>query len=545
MSLQPKSRAVPVETARVAKAVYPKGNLYMKLRDELGDFMEDADFAELYPATGQPSLSPSLLALVLIMQYLADYSDRQAAEAVRDQISWKYALGLPLESQGFDYSILSEFRKRLVEAEAQEKIFNLLLARLQAKNLLKGTAKQRTDASHVLARVRNLNRLELLGEALRTCLNRLAELVPTWLDARLPATWYERYAERFNTWHLPKALPERQALVLQIGADGYALLDWLYQDRAELKLGQLSEIEALRQIWIQQFWLDENDAVQLREAKNMPKGSKLIASPFDLEARFSQERAGKAWLGYKSHLTETCDEAAPRLITDVQTTWATEADNQVCPRIQKALLDKGLKPDEHYFDAGYSSMSNLLHSRSVRIEMLSPMRTVASWQSQALKGLGLASFFIDWDSKKVQCPNGKSSSIWSESQNERQKPVIHIRFAQSDCQVCPLKVDCTKASARSLKLYSRDWHEALEAARLQQKTLRFKEKYRIRAGIEGTISMAVRDCDLRHSPFIGLAKTSLHALLVASALNLIRAFNWLDDVPLATTRKSPLAKKVA
>ena len=541
MSLQPRfSREVPEETARVAQAIYPKGNLFMKIRDELGDLFEDAVFAELYPPSGQHSLSPATLALVLVLQYIADYSDRQAAEAVRDQISWKYALGLELESQGFDFSVLSEFRKRLVEKAAQEKIFNPILEKLQAKGLLKGKQKQRTDATHVLAHVRSLNRLELVGEALRVALNRLAQVAPEWLHERIPVDWLDRYAARFNSWHLPKEQSKRQSLIVQIGSDGYQLLDWFYQRSERLPKLQLAEIEALRQIWVQQFWLNAADEVQLREPANMPKGAQLISSPFDLEARFSCE-THKTWFGYKSHLTETCASAAPRIITDVQTVAATANDNQSCATIQKTLIAKSLKPDEHYFDAGYSSLTNLLNSRALDIDMFSPMRTAGNWQSQAAAGLGLDTFFIDWDAHKVQCPQGKISTIWSQAHSANGLPVIHVRFAKTDCQVCPLKMNCTKAQARSLKLYARDYHEVLAAARLREKTPEFKEKYRIRSGIEGTISMAVRDCDLRHSPFIGLQKTALHALLVASALNIIRALNWLNDMPLATTRKSPLA----
>src|SRR5215207_2081656 len=276
MSLQPRlSREVPEETARVAQAIYPKGNLFMKIRDELGDLFEDAVFAELYPPSGQYSLSPSLLALVLVMQYIADYTDREAAEAVRDQISWKYALGLELESQGFDFSVLSEFRKRLVENDAQAKVFNPILEKLQAKGLLKGKAKQRTDATHVLAQVRSLNRLELVGEAMRVALNRLAQVAPQWLHGQLSVDWLDRYAERFNSWHLPKALSKRQTLILQIGVDGYQLLDWFYHRSEQLPKLQLAEVEALRQIWVQQFWLNADDEVQLREPDNMPKGAQL------------------------------------------------------------------------------------------------------------------------------------------------------------------------------------------------------------------------------------------------------------------------------
>jgi transposase len=546
MSLQAKfSSEIPVETARVAKAIYPKGNLFMKIRDELGEMFKDESFSDLYPQVGQHSLSPSLLVLVLVMQYIADYSDRQAAEAVRDQISWKYALGLPLESQGFNYSVLSEFRQRLVEANAQDRLFKPLLEKLQEKGLLKGQKKQRTDATHVLARVRRLNRLELAGEAMRSALNRLAQACPTWLKAKVPSLWFERYAELFNTWHLPKTEAARQKLLEEIGSDGYALLSLVYRDRASLPFEKLAEIESLRQIWIQQFWLDENDAVQIRPLDSMPKGAQLIASPFDLEARFSQERGGKAWVGYKVHLSETCAEDAPRLITDVQTVNATENDSQTYPKIQKALAQKGLQAFEHYFDMGYSSVKNLVESAQAGISMFSPMHLENSWQAQANKGFSYKSFFIDWQAKQVRCPNGQVSSTWSETKNEAQMPVIHIRFARKTCQSCPLKPDCAKGQARSLKLYPQAWHEALEQARKAEKTESFKEKYRIRAGIEGTISMAVRACDLRHSPFIGLQKTSLHALLVASALNIIRALNWLNDLPLATTRKSTLAKMVA
>src|SRR5690606_23590200 len=123
------------------------------------------------------------------------------------------------------------------------------------------------------------------------------------------------------------------------------------------------------QIWVQQFWLNAEDEVQLREPENMPKGAHLIMSPFDMEARFSRERSGKTWLGYKSHGTETCRADAPRIITDVQTVTATTNDNQSCTTIQKTLLEKDLKPDEHYFDTGYSSLTNLLDSRALDIDM--------------------------------------------------------------------------------------------------------------------------------------------------------------------------------
>ena len=113
MSLQPRpTPPVPDDTARVARAAFPKGNPYLRLRDELGPVFRDADFADLYPRRGQPALPPWKLALFTVMQFAEDLSDRRAADAVRGRIDRKYALGLELDDPGFDFSALSEFRTR-------------------------------------------------------------------------------------------------------------------------------------------------------------------------------------------------------------------------------------------------------------------------------------------------------------------------------------------------------------------------------------------------------------------------------------------------
>src|SRR5690349_5046127 len=115
MSLKPSPKQpVPEQTAAVARAAFPKGNLYLRLRDELGTIFTDGEFEHLYPERGQPGLPPWRLALVTIFQFLENLSDRQAAEAVRARIDWKYALGLELTDPGFDFSVLSEFRTRLI-----------------------------------------------------------------------------------------------------------------------------------------------------------------------------------------------------------------------------------------------------------------------------------------------------------------------------------------------------------------------------------------------------------------------------------------------
>src|SRR5712691_869172 len=182
MSLKPQAICpVPQETVRVARAAYPKGNLYIQMREVLGSIYTDEDFADLFPKEGQPAEAPWRLALVIVLQFLENLSDRQAADAVRGRIDWKYLLGLDLTDPGFDASVLCEFRKRLVEGNAEHLLFETLLDVCKQQGWLKARERQRTDSTHVLAKVRAINRLTCVGEAMRFAKSSLAVVAPDWL----------------------------------------------------------------------------------------------------------------------------------------------------------------------------------------------------------------------------------------------------------------------------------------------------------------------------------------------------------------------------
>src|SRR5512132_2810065 len=194
MSMWPRSsQAIPATTVQVARAAFPQGCLAIRIRDTLGELFADAQFAQLFATRGRPAVSPARLALVLVLQFAEGLSDRQAADAVRGRIDWKYALGLELTDTGFDALVLSEFRARLVTGDAAEQLLHRMLDRLRERGLLVRGGRQRTDATHVLAAVRELNRLELVTETLRAALEALAAAAPEWLLAMAPAGWYERY----------------------------------------------------------------------------------------------------------------------------------------------------------------------------------------------------------------------------------------------------------------------------------------------------------------------------------------------------------------
>src|SRR5450755_1068701 len=161
------SFVIPEQTERVARAAFPKGSLCLRIADELGRIFLDEQFAELFPRRGQPAEAPARLAFVTLLQYAENLSDRQAADAVRGRIDWKYALGLELSDPGFDSTVLSEFRTRLVQGSAQQILLATLLQMCQAKKLLLARGRQRTDSTHVLGAIRAMNRLECSGEVVR------------------------------------------------------------------------------------------------------------------------------------------------------------------------------------------------------------------------------------------------------------------------------------------------------------------------------------------------------------------------------------------
>jgi transposase len=188
VSLRPESIGpVPEETARVARAAFPKGNRFMQMRDVLGAVYADADFAARFPPRGRPAEAPWRLAFVTVMQFAEGVSDRQAAEAGRDRIDWKYALGLELTDPGFDFTVLTEFRARLFAGSAEHLLLDRLLAACAERGWLKARGRQRTDSTHVLGALRVLSRLECVAETMRRALEAIAASAPVWVQAHAPA----------------------------------------------------------------------------------------------------------------------------------------------------------------------------------------------------------------------------------------------------------------------------------------------------------------------------------------------------------------------
>lgn len=544
MSLRPQDHEkVPADTARVAQAAFPRGNPYLLLRDRFGALFHDETFAGLFPWHGRPAEAPGRLALVTVLQFAEDLSDRQAADAVRSRLDWKYLLGLELTDAGFDASVLSEFRCRLVSGQAEQLLFEKVLSRFQEAGLITQRGRQRTDSTHVLAAIRGLHRLECVGETFRRALDALAVVAAEWLQARVPAQWYERYAHPFEEYRLPADMAERYQLAERIGADGAQLLDWVHDAPAWLR--EVPAVEILRRVWLQQFYAcGPGQPPRWRQAADLPPSEHMICSPVDAEARYSRKRS-TIWTGYKVHLTETHEEGQPHLITDVQTTPATTQDFTLLPCIQTNLARREMLPSQQSVDSGYMTTRHLLSSqRHYEIDLLGPVNGNNSWQARASQGFVAADFTMDWSAQRATCPQGQVSEKWTTTRDRHGQEIVVIRFAASLCQACSKRTACTRSHqhGRHLSVLPQTEQGALLAARARQTTPAFKRAYAARAGIEGTLSQGVRTAGLRHSRYIGLAKTHLQHLATATAINLQRIAAWLDTRPLARTRITAFAR---
>jgi len=552
MCLHPRSvDPVPEETARVARAAFPKGTVYTTMKDALGEVFEDEDFAHLFPSRGQPAMAPWRLALVTIMQFAEGLSDRQAADAVRGRIDCKYALSLELDDPGFDASVLSEFRTRLLEGGSERLLFDHMLDRFREMGVVKVRGKQRTDSTRILAAVCGLNRLELVGESMRHALDALSTVAPEWLRERVRPEWVERYVRRLDDHRLPKSKEARQGVGEKIGADGRELLDAIYSEDVPAWLREIPAVDTLRRVWLQNFFHDQDGNVKWRTSEiGIPPSTKFVGSPFDPDARYARKYT-TSWVGYRVHITETCEEGLPNIITDIQTAPGPVADGDATPLIHETLKERNLLPERQFVDTGYLDAELLAESKHrYGVDLYGPTRPDYKWQAREKTGFEAAAFSIDWENEVATCPEGKKSLSWTPAIDRQDTKVMKIKFSGKDCMPCPSRDLCIR-SAKDYKRRTisirrpREHHEALQKAREREGTADFKVEYANRAGIEGTVSRAVRTCDVRRSRYIGLTKTHLHHLLSATSLSFLRVGEWLMGVPKATTRRSPFARLMA
>jgi len=514
---------------------------------------------------------------VTVLQRAEKQTDRMAAEAARTRLDWKYLLGLGLEDPGFDHTVLAEFRGKVAEAGLEQAALDALLERLASAGLVKAGGKQRTDSTHVVAAVAALNRLELAGESVRAALEALAAAHPGWVAQRICVSdWARRYGTPVTSWRPPASQAKQDELAIAYARDGYALLEAVYDKSSPAWLRELPAVDVLRRVLVQNYTrvigADGREVIKRREKEpegdGLPPGHTRIASPYDLDARWGVKR-DTFWLGYKLHVTETCDDepgcgcpgagdggtgrrghdgdcaapAFPNLITGVATTGATVTDIQMTDVILDDLAGRNLAPARQYADSGYLSAEAVLRAARVHgVALTGPMLADNSAQARA-GGYTQQAFAIDWDREQATCPEGAVSRRWQPMRTRDGKYAVSVRFAAATCRGCPARDKCTTAvrTGRQLYLRPREIHQALAEARAAEDSRSFQAGYARRAGIEGTMHQAASH-GARRARYRGLPKTRLDHVYMACALNLLRLHAYWTGTPLDRRRTSHLAR---
>jgi hypothetical protein len=379
-----------------------------------------------------------------------------------------------------------------------------------------------------------------------------------------------------TAWRPPASQAKQDELAIAYARDGYALLEAVYGESSPAWLRELPAVDVLRRVLLQNYTrviqADGREVIKRREKEpegdGIPPGHTRIASPCDLDARWGVKR-DTFWLGYKLHVTETCDDepecgcpgagdgricrrghdtrcaspAFPDLITHVATTKATVPGSQMTDVIVDDLAERNLAPARQYLDPGYLSAEAVLHAaRCHGIALTGPMLAGTSAQARA-GGYTQQAFTIDWDRKQATCPEGAVSSKWKPMRTRDGKDAISVRFAAATCRGCPARDKCTTAArtGRQLYLRPREIHQALAGARAAEDGISFQAGYARRAGVEGTMHQAASH-GARRARYRSLPKTRLDHIYIACALNLLRLHAYWTGTPLDRRRTSHLAR---
>ncbi len=323
----------------------------------------------------------------------------------------------------------------------------------------------------------------------------------------------------------------------EFGRDGQKLLTAVWAADAPDRLRMLRQVEILRRVWVHQYYWDREGQLGWREGTALPPASLRFDSPYDTDAHYCVKRDVQ-WSGYRVHVTESCDEDLPHLVTHVATTIAPVQDGQLTEKIHDDLAARRLAPAEHVVDTAYLSPGQIERAQRVHgITLLGPVLADSRRQAKADSGFDKTAFAIDWGNEQAICPRGATSVSWTELQISGHT-YLQARFAERDCRPCPDRARCTSSAtgSRSIAVLPQALHEIQMRNRLDQQTEPWQRRYAIRAGIESTLSQNVRAHGLRRSHYRGLTRTHVQHVLTAMACNLSRLANWHDTT--SSTRRT-------
>jgi transposase len=495
--------------------------------DEVGPIFTATAFTPLFAVRGRPADAPWRLALGTI---------RHAADAVRRRIDWTYARGLERTDPGFDSTVLGELRARLVVGQAAAQLLDALLERCRDRQLLNRHGRQRTDSPHGLGAIRAVNRVGCVAETMRHALNRLAGVAPGWVRAPSRPHGRERYGPRVHDDRVPKGEASHQAYAHAVGVAGYPWRDAVDAEETPRCLREVPAVATLRRLWMQPCYRSQAGVRWRTAADGLPPAARMISSPDDLDAP-SAKQDTTSWGGDTVHVTETCEPEQPPLITHGESTAGPVAEAAVMKAMHEQWQAKQWWPRRHLVDTGDLDAERLVTTqRDDGVAWWGPTRPDATWQARAGPGFEASPGEINWEQQQAIGPMGPARLRWTPTTDRLHNQVIKLNCSQRDGQACASRLNCTRAKRRTITVRPQAPSLRLQAARQRDQRAADQSEYAKRAGIEGTISQAVRACGVRRTRSRDAATTHLQHVLTAAAINCVRVGLWLAGDRPAKTR---------
>lgn len=494
-----------------AEGLVDPSSFYARMGDFWSRVSQDEDLAGMYASEpGKPSVPPSILCGVLILQYFDDVSDREAADRVRFDLRWKLALGLSLDHRGFHYSTLSRFRRRLVAHGQERYAFDALLRLALKTGLLKRDAEQVIDSTPIHGAAALEDTYTLLRHGLRKLLMAMGESDPERqrLAKRLKLSSYLSNRKPVLDW---ADVGARRAHLQELVADTQRLLG----EAREAKLPEGSDAQGalalLEQILAQDVVRDDQGGHALRQGVAKDR----VISTVDPEMRHGRKSSSTRFDGYKGHVAV---EPESELITEVSVTPGNTYDGEaVIELVDGQAAHHELQPQAIIGDHAVidGARRQALAERSIEAVGKVP---------EGLRG-GLypkSSFSIDLEQNTVKCPAGHGTAVYRERKDARGQVARVFHFSRQTCRQCPQRAVCTKAQDMGRTIQVSPHEHLLQEARVKQQAEGFTERYnRARSTVERAIAHLVRH-GFRQGRYLGRAKTLFQALWAAAAANLQR-----------------------
>lgn len=485
-------------------------DLCFTLQKEIIPRIKLSDFESMYSEKGRPPVSPVVLIVILILQYIERLTDRAAANNLRFRLDWKIALGLELDYQGIHPTTLVHFRDRLLVNEQASYAFDRVLDHLKECGLVKKGSKQRIDSTHVIGEVRELSRIELFHETLRLFMIMAKSYRPQ-MSVTLQEK-YEFYLSHISTRGISS--PQRAKFISEAGLAMGSFIVWVNSSANYELIKKMEPFKALNTVFFQNFVDDVSVETSIPELIPIATGKDHVCSPHDVDARYGS-KGGKGWLGYKAQVAESVPlgDDLPNFITYIDVNDATAHDSNAISSFIRTQIDCDLKPSDIYADTHYNSLRNIEKLSGEQIDLKGPVvaepKTPIKQENQG--------FTYDSEAQSITCSMG----ILAERIRVHKPDKIHGRFSAQACLNCTRRGICNPQK-RGKQITLRQVNEVLKKRREDMHTEIFKQDMNKRNGIEGAISGLVRGQKMRRTRYRGKSKTRLHIKFCGAAANIMR-----------------------